>query len=262
MPEGDTIFQIATLLRPILVGRRIRAASMKTGDATDLIERAVVAVEARGKHLFIEFDAGVTLRTHLGLYGSWHRYAPGEVWRKPVRHAALVLATDRDVLVCFHAREVEWMATGGTARRVLHTRLGPDLAVDLIDSATVVARARELLPPEAPLVDVLLEQRVACGLGNVYKSEVLFLERQSPSRPLGDVPDPRLVALFQLGADLLRRNLGGGPRTTRFIDDGRGRLWVYRRRDRPCFDCGEPIRHARLGAGQRGTYWCARCQAG
>ncbi|MGF1545713.1 MAG: DNA-formamidopyrimidine glycosylase family protein [Thiotrichales bacterium] len=260
MPEGDTVFQVATLLRPRLVGERILDAWIRTGEREWLCGRTVTAIVARGKHLLIELDDGVCVRSHLGLYGSWHRYAPGERWRKPQHHAALALWTATKVVVCFHAREVELLAGTGVRQRILRARLGPDLLTDALAGEALVARARALLPGATPLVDVLLDQRVACGVGNVYKSEVLFLRRLAPLRRLDAVADGDLATLFACAAELLRRNRDGGPRTTRFVADGRGRLWVYGRRERPCFECGAPVRYARLGAGQRGSYWCEHCQ--
>ena len=121
-------------------------------------------------------------------------------------------------------------------------------------------RAREFLPGDAPLADVLLDQRVAAGIGNVYKSEVLFIEGRLPQTPQSAVGDADLHDAFALASNLLRRNLGGGPRVTRFEGDGAGRLWVYGRRDRPCLRCEGTIAGGRFGAGNRATFWCPGCQ--
>ena len=122
-------------------------------------------------------------------------------------------------------------------------------------------RARAL-PADSLMVDVLLDQRVAAGIGNAYKSELLFLGRISPAALLGDLDDPTLLALYARAAQLIRANLGGGPRTTRPAHAGGARLWVYGRRDEPCLVCGTRIRITRHGRGQRSTYWCPACQGG
>lgn len=101
---------------------------------------------------------------------------------------------------------------------------------------------------------------MAAGIGNEYKSELLFLAGLSPHRTLGSVDDETLVSLFALARDLLLRNLDYRPGTTRFAGDGLGRVWVYGRRGKPCLRCGERVRYARLGRDQRGTYWCPACQ--
>ncbi|MCP5153409.1 MAG: formamidopyrimidine DNA glycosylase [Ectothiorhodospiraceae bacterium] len=260
MPEGDTIHKLAGALDPLLRGKVLRRAVLRRSGPHALDGRRVESVVALGKHLLIHLDDARTLRTHLGMHGSWHRYRPGETWRKPARQASLVLETDDVVAVCFNAREVEVEARGGFTAREREQRLGPDLADPTFDAAAAVGRARERLAAETPLLDVLLDQRVACGLGNVYKNELLFLARIAPQTPLGAVEDTALEVLYDRAAALLGRNTGGGPRTTRFVDDGRGRLWVYRRAGQPCLVCAATVRRARLGRGLRSTYWCPRCQ--
>lgn len=272
MPEGDTVHRTAAYLAERLLGRAVRSVRLGRGPKIGLgcpsapgplpgLEgRAVEEVSAEGKHLWIRFEGGLALRSHLGLHGSWHRYGLGEPWQKPAERASLVLETDEDVLVCFQAREVECLRSGGFRRTDLAARLGPDLLSPDVDIRLLPARARRLLAPETALTDVLLHQRVAGGIGNVYKSEVLFLRRANPFGCLADLPDEALAALFETARELLRKNLGPGSRTTRFADDGRGRLWVYGRAGRPCFTCGTRIRYGRSGASQRSTYWCPRCQ--
>ncbi len=135
-----------------------------------------------------------------------------------------------------------------------------DLTAGPVDTPAVARRARALLEPEAPLTDVLLDQRVACGIGNVYKSEVLFLRRHLPDSPLGTVDDEALGACYELASELLRSNLGGGRRVTRREGDEAGRLWAYGRGGAPCLRCDGVITYARLGHHHRGTYWCPACQ--
>jgi endonuclease VIII len=273
LPEGDTVFKVAEALRPLLVGRIVRRARVgrglkigtgcpveSDGRLTGAEGRRVEGVSPAGKHLWIRFEGGLILRSHLGLHGSWHRYDPGEAWGQPEWRAALVLGTDSDVLVCFGAREVECLREGSFRELDARGRLGPDLLGPEANLEGLAARARELLPPGALLVDVLLDQRVAAGIGNVYKSEILFLECQHPSLELGEVSDETLERLFRGARELLRRNVRRGRRRTRFEQDGRGALWVYGRKGEPCLRCAAPIRSARLGAGRRSTYWCPACQ--
>ena len=245
----------------MLVGYEVERVHLARGDGRALCGQVVTAVRSHGKQLFIDFASGLTLRSHLGLYGSWHRYAHGEPWRKPQRQAGIVLETADLCLVCFHPRQVAVESTAASTSRELMQRLGPDLTAANVDTATCVHRARALLSAETPLLDVLLDQRVAAGIGNVYKSEVLFLCGLTPTRLLGDISDAQVTDLYLKASELMRLNLGGGRRITRFVDDGRGGLWVYRRGDRPCFHCGCAIRMARLGRDRRSTYWCPVCQS-
>lgn len=261
MPEGDTIHKIAGFLAPRLETRTIEHAEARNDALARGCEgRRVSRVRARGKHLFIELDDGNALRSHLGMYGSWHRYAPGDAWRKPRRQASLVLAIAGEEYVCFNAKEVELIRLPSVRERVVHGRLGPDLIADDTDGKVLVRRARDILEGDVILADVLLDQRVACGIGNVYKSEVLFIEALPPDMALAGVADRQLARCFDTAANLLRRNLGGGRRVTRFEGDGAGRLWTYGRNGLPCLRCIGRIRSARLGRHQRSTYWCPDCQ--
>lgn len=260
MPEGDTIHKLARAMAPDLVGRRLRGVKGTGIDGRALAGRRVEGVCARGKHLFIELDGGVVLRTHLGMRGAWHRYRTGEAWKRPGWQSSLVLETGEEVFVCFNARAVECLSRDGVRHRALLGRLGPDLLSPGFDPARVAHRVRALVPPETSLADVLLDQRVACGIGNVYKSEVLFIEALGPERPAGTVSDAALEGLYRTAGALLGRNLGGGRRRTRFVDDGLGPLWVYGRRGFPCLRCDGTIRASRVGRDLRITYWCPGCQ--
>lgn len=270
VPEGDTIHKIANFLKPRLTDQVVRDLSLAPrftaapapgrSSPVGVAGRAVTDVVARGKHLFIAFDNALALRSHLGMYGSWHFYPHGAPWRKPETQASLVLATDDTVYVCFNAREIEWVAAPSVRERVIDMRFGPDLTAGDANLDAVVRRARDFLEPDTPLVDVLLDQRVACGIGNVYKSELLFLRRHTPMTPLAAVGDASLAECFGLAARLLGSNLGGGKRVTRREKDHAGRLWVYGRGGSPCLRCDDTIRYARLGRHHRATYWCAACQ--
>jgi len=280
MPEGDTIHKIAAAMRPALLEQRVQRARLRlwaagtyrragpatSADATAAgtrIEGQVVReVFARGKHLFVAFDEGLLLRSHLGMYGSWHRYRPAESWRKPEWQASIALWTGDGVFVCFNAREVELTHDPSIRHANFSNRLGPDLLGEELDLELVVKRARQFVEAETPLADLLLDQRAACGIGNVYKSEVLFMEGQGPVATVGVVPDAAIRRLYQRARSLLLRNLGGGRRVTRFANDGQGRLWVYGRQGAPCFRCGAEIQYARLGRDRRSTYWCPVCQDG
>lgn len=262
MPEGDTIHKIAAAMAPRLVGQRLCAARVHQRRQQQVSGVAVTAVEAHGKHLLIELDDGYVLRSHLGMHGSWHRYLPGERWRRPQRQASLVLQTERDVFVCFNAMEVEWLRAAGVRRRVFGQRLGQDLLRSEPDLAQVTDRARELLDGDTPIAQVLLDQRVAAGIGNVYKCELLFIERLAPATPLSQVTDETLRRLYGEASRLLRGNLGGGRRVTRREGDQAGRLWVYGRAGKPCLRCETPVACCRVGEPPRTTWYCPSCQQG
>lgn len=266
MPEGDTIFRTAEVLRAALVGRRITAARAQPGpalrrvpDLSRVIGTTVVTVEPRGKHLLIGFDNGLTLRTHLRMKGSWHRYRPGERWRLPMRQASAILETAESVAVLFNAPTVELLTDADLRRSRPLRELGPDLLSRSFDADEALRRLRELDAEE--LGNALLDQRAVAGIGNVYKSEVAFLERLDPWSRVGRFSDEQLMAAVRTARRLLQANTRGGARVTTGSGAHGDGLWVYGRSGRPCRRCGTLIRSARQGDLARLTYWCPRCQA-
>jgi endonuclease VIII len=274
MPEGDTLARTAAVLRAVLVGALVTRAAGRTGGAAvgRLEGSRVVAVQSRGKHLLIDVDTGLTLHSHLGMTGSWHRYAPGEPWRRAASRAVVVIETERAVAACFDAPLVEVLETRALRWHPVLAALGPDLLADPPDIATAVSRLREPGRAARPIAEVLLDQSAVAGIGNVYRSEVLFIEGIDPFAATGSLDPVVLERLLRTAAQLLRSNLGGGARRTRGQDAraGRalpglatagGRLWVYRRAGRPCLRCGTLIRSALLGTRPRRSWWCPACQA-
>jgi endonuclease-8 len=265
MPEGDTIFRTAVVLRRALVGGVVRRAVAQPGpglvrvpDLSVLVGSSVGVVESRGKHLLVGFSGGQWLRTHMRMRGSWHRYRPGEPWRLPLRRAVCVLETDAAVAVCFDAPVVELLTDAELIRHTGLRALGPDLLASEPDLEEAVRRLRERAA--VPLGEALLDQRAAAGIGNAIKSEALFLERLDPWAPVARFSNEELRAVLRRAAELLAANTGGGRRVTTGRRSPGESLWVYRRAGRPCLRCGSLIKARRQGAKARTTYWCPSCQ--
>ncbi len=259
MPEGDTIFRTARTLSQVLAGRAVARF-----EATRLVERGpapgtrVVEVEARGKHLLVHFDDGHVLHTHMLMTGSWHVYRVGEPWQRSRRSAVVVLETDDGmVAVCFAAPVVELLTSTRPARTPPAAGLddlGPDLCRAGADLDDAVVRMRTL-PGDTELGVALMTQRVACGVGNVFKSEVCFAARRDPSTPIAALDDGQRRAILAIAARQLRANLDTARRAT--VDGG---LAVYGRAGRRCRRCGTVVRRRLQGAPARVTYWCPSCQ--
>ena len=264
MPEGDTIHRAAARLRPALAGRdliRFEAPRL-VGDRPRPGVR-IEAVEARGKHLLIDFADGLTLQTHLRMTGSWHLYRTGERWQKPAHLVRALVEVEGWVAVCFAAPVVRTYrrdAVGGPLGTDVDPvgHLGPDLVEPEPDLDACIARLRSLLGPDVPAGVALLDQRVACGVGNVYKSEVLHRCRVDPFVPAGKLDDETWRTLLGTAARLLRANLTTARRTT--VVGPPGSVAVYGRPRQPCPRCGTPIRMQRQGEQARSTYWCPTCQ--
>ena len=274
MPEGDTLFRTAQVLRRTLLGEEIlEARSLPGGARLDLVVGSRVAeVRSQGKHLLIGFDAGLTLHTHLGMHGSWHRYGVAERWRRPPDAAVAILRTHRSVAVCFDAPVVELVDSRALGIHPALSRLGPDLLAAQPDIAAATARLQAPERGGISVAEALLDQSAVAGIGNVYRSEVLFLARLDPFRAMATLPADTIESLLRSAAALLGANTAGGARTTR-SPTGAGTLgsarvptsdrhWVYRRSGRPCRRCGALVRSTVLGSLPRRLYWCPVCQTG
>lgn len=263
MPEGYTLYRTATVLREVLLGRTVRTARARPGgpQLARVVGSRVDRVESVGKHLLIEFDDGLSLHTHLGMNGSWHRYRPGERWRRSPARAVCVIETPTAVAVCFDAPVAELLETRALGIHPVLGRLGPDLIEPEPDTAAALARLTDPSWRDRSVAEALLDQRLMAGLGNVYRSEVLFIERVDPFLAVGDVAPEALERLVATGARLLRANRHGSRRTTTGRDRDGERLWVYRRTGRPCRCCGTPVRSVVLGELPRRLWWCPACQA-
>ncbi len=261
VPEGDTIFRAAAQLRDALVGKELAALEVRRdphGRRGPEAGTTVTAVEAAGKHLLVHFDDGHVLHTHMQMTGAWQVYPEASTrWRRPAHTARVVLrVADGTTAVCFGAPIVELRrerdARGSRATRMLE-HLGPDLCAPDFDVDAVLPRLASA-PPERELGAVLLDQRIAAGIGNVYKSEVCWAERLSPFTRIGDLDESTRRRVYETARSQLTSNLGAGPRTTY----GRG-LAVYGKPRRPCPRCRTTILSRRDQSG-RATYWCPGCQ--
>ena len=260
MPEGDTIFRAAATLRQTLSQAVIVNASSRDEHAVPsarLAGQTVTDVEARGKHLLIHLANGDTIHSHMGMTGSWHVYAVGESWQKPQRQAALQLETERAVVVCFSPKQLEVLSKSQLKRHPWIARLGPDILATTFHMDEALSRFAAW--GHLPLGEAVLHQGIVCGIGNVYKSEALFIRRLDPFQPVAKLEESQLRSLLECTRDLMRRNLNGYPRQTRFRTDGQ-RKWVYDRSGEPCLVCGTSVAMRRQGDLGRSTYYCPECQ--
>jgi endonuclease-8 len=261
MPEGDTIHQVARSLRAALGTGPITAFEAPSirrplPAAGEPIER----IEARGKHLLIRFGGGSTLHTHLRMDGAWriHHTGAGAHPRAgpPGRGPIVRIDTANAAAVCANTPTVELLDDGDLTRHPVLSQLGPDLCRADADLDAAVRRFDTFEDPGIPIGVALLDQRVASGIGNVYRSEVLWVCRLDPSTPIHDVDAETRRLVLATASRLLRTNLQrAGPRRT--ITRG---LAVYDRAGRACPRCGTAIRSRRLGEEARTAWWCPVCQ--
>ena len=227
MPEGDALHRAAQRLQA-LVGERVEAESphpraQATGVAPRIDGKRLEAVEAVGKNLFLRFEGGVTVRSHLRMSGRWRVEPRGTV------------RTGRPWLVLRGAEREAVLWNGPVLEIGTRPRLGPDVLTG--DLAAVGLRG--------PVGEALLDQRQVSGIGNLWRAEALWHAGVSPWARAEDVDQQAILA-----------------HARRLMRAPRGPRAVYRRAGRPCPRCGTPIRSRGQGDDNRTAYWCPQCQAG
>jgi endonuclease-8 len=263
VPEGDNILQVTRVLRGELPGRVLdRVELQDQGVLADLAGRRVEAVDAHGKHMFVRLEGGWTLRVHLGMHGRWARLHARE--RRP-RHPTVVLVSGDTAWVCWRSYRAEAIKTAALRTHPRLARLGPDLLAEPAPIAEAVHRALTPAYAGREIGDLVMDQRVAAGIGNIYKREVLFECRVHPRATVHELGEAGVTKVYEKAAVMLRLNLLiRGSKTVpirRRETPTLQRFWVYMRKNKPCFDCGTPIERFLQGDMGRSTYFCPRCQA-
>jgi endonuclease-8 len=266
MPEGDSIFRAARTLDRALAGRTVTRFEsvfprLTRIDRRDPVRgRTLERVTPRGKHLLMWFSGELVLHTHMRMNGSWHLYRPGERWRR-ARHAMrLRLDTDAWIAVAFDVHDAECVAAADATTVPAIARLGPDLLAAEVDVAGIARRI--VAEGDRALADVLLDQRVMAGVGNVFRSELLFVQGLHPRTAAGALDTAAAHALVRRAVRLLRVNArpGASRRNTTGRTAPGESLWVYQRTGQPCRRCGAPVQSAADAPLARRVYWCPTCQ--
>jgi endonuclease-8 len=306
MPEGDTIFRAARTLHRALAGKVVTrfetryAQIARVHDDAPITGRLIEQVEARGKHLLMYFSAtgnrepgtaslpspagseteresargragaAVVLRTHMLMSGSWHIYRTGERWQRSPVSARLVVGTADFVAVGFSVPIAEFVQADDLDTDEALSRLGPDVLATDFDGD--VAHVRLATSTRPTVAEALLQQQAVAGIGNVFKSELLFLASVWPFLPPASVTDAQWARMLRDARALLKANVldpadtgvltwRGMRRTTGRMHPGQ-RLYVYGRHGKPCRRCGTTIEMRHHGEHNRSTYWCPACQPG
>jgi endonuclease-8 len=296
MPEGHSVHRIARQFALHFLGVPVAVSSPQgrfAGDAAHLDGHAIVQSKAVGKQMFLEFDHGLWLRVHLGLYGAWDFAGDIGVGKGGVggdgeaslssigapRLTRLRMSEQEKVgedLESFPPEPIGQVRVrlltptavadlrGPTACEVLAPlqvqavidKLGPDPLVDDVAEGEEIFTATVRKKP-TPIALLLMDQSVVSGIGNVFRAEMLFRARQNPFTPGREVREEVVRELWRDWVKLLRVGYETGRMIT--MEDTPDDYWVYQRTGEPCRVCGTPIALQELGG--RNLYWCPVDQA-
>jgi len=278
MPEGDTIYRTARALQRAIGGKSVTgfetalAKLARVNDDRSLVGRAIEKVESRGKWCLIYLSGDLILVTHMLMSGSWHLYRTGERWQMGRSQMRVVIRTADWEAVAFNVQVAEFHTVRSLERSRQVPKLGPDILSKSFTVEGGVERLRAYAQenPESNVADVLLNQRVLAGLGNVYKSEVAFSARVNPFRAMRTITLREMEAMVDFAQRYMQANVvdgkrygivsyAGNRRTTHAMNREE-RLWVYRRQGRECRRCGASVQMRKQGTQARSTYWCPECQ--
>ena len=252
--EGDTIARAAAALHRALAGSVVTAFATglaqlaRVDDQTPIAGRVIERCESRGKHLLMRFSGGLTLRTHMRMRGSWHLYRPGERWQRHERAMRIRIDTAAWTAVAFDMPVAEFVRDADLGRHRPVATLGPDLADPGFDRAAALARLTGAAA--RPVGDALLDQRLVAGVGNVLRSESLFMAGLHPDRPVAALRARRAGQVGRHGGapDPAKRPADGGthPQHDRTLGAGRGAVGLSTHRAAvPALRHRDPIRRAR-----------------
>jgi endonuclease-8 len=257
MPEGDTVHRAAARIHDALAGRvPDEVLTPHPRHSLDrwparLAGRTLLDADAHGKHMFLRFEGGLTLHSHLRMTGTWQIARIGERWRRARSRAWLVLRGGGWEVVQFDGPVLELISDHRARTDPQLTSLGQDVIGADFDERSFLRRLRED-DPTRPVGDALLNQRTIAGIGNLWKAETCFAAGIDPWRPLAELRDDEALAL----ARYARERMGASARE----GNGARPASVYRRAGRPCPRCGTRIRSRGQGEDNRLTFWCPGCQ--
>lgn len=278
MPEGHTLRRLATDLATAFAGRRVRVSSPQgrfAADAAVVDGSVLVGADAAGKHLFVELEHDHLVHVHLGLIGTFDVHTGVDDVPPPVGAVRLRIVTAPGAATGGGATSyadlrgaTQCELVGPVRRDEILARLGPD---PLRPDADPDRAWRRIKASQRPIGDLLMDQAVLAGVGNVYRAEVLFRHGLHPQRPGATLRVGQWRAVWDDLVDLMGQGVVANridtvrPEHTpeamgreARVDDHGGEVYVYRRTGQPCLVCGSVVRTEVLAG--RNVFWCARCQ--
>lgn len=268
MPEGHTLHRLARLHQRRFGRAPVRVGSPQgrfTDGAASVDGRVLRKADAWGKHLFHHYDGGRVVHVHLGLYGTFTEFPAADPDEIPDPRG--------QVRMRIIGAEYGTDLRGPTRCEVIDpadvldvvAKLGPDPLRKDADPALAWAR---ITKSRRPIGALLMDQSVLAGVGNVYRSELLYRHRIDPFRPGVDITSDEFTTMWVDLVELMKVGLRRGKIIVMRPEDdhgapsyrtGRPRTYVYRRALEPCRICGTPVKTVELEG--RNLFWCPTCQS-
>lgn len=245
---GGKIAHTAAAMRTALVGLpTLRFDAMSTiGPAP--VERSVIeSITVKGREILVQWDDGIVLSTALRFSGEWHLYRTDETWRKETYRARVVIEVEGWVAVCFDAPIVETYRQPDRKRHPQSGGVGPNISQPKTDLSGCTQRLLGYRYADAMIADVLMDESVVSGLGNVARSEALWAVGLSPYAKMADLSYEDCAVLIETASRIVQRDHETSPA-------------VYGRNGQQCVRCRGTIEFKTIGNPRRNLYWCPECQ--
>ena len=292
MPEGNEIHRWAERHTVAFAGKTLRAEGPqgRFEDIAAIDGRKLKTVRAHGKHLGYDFGKNRIVHVHLGLRGDftdgtgplppvrgalrlrmWNSAAVKKPMAKGVslKHAWY---TEDDGTNDIAAKKLAWIELRGPADCTLYSeeewnRLMARLGPDPLNGDGPEKMIAAVVKSKRPIGELLMDQSVAAGIGNIYRAELLFRARLSPFTPGIDVPEATLRAIWAEAIPLMRAGMVDRRIVTTKPEDrvsGKQKAdkdeahYVYRKNGQPCMICGTKVIRVEMAA--RNLFYCQMCQ--
>ena len=241
----------ASALRTALIGQKmLKFKARESLVVHPKIGRTIEELRVENRTLEIIWDDGLVLKTKMALKGSWRIFHEGESWGAEKRTAQLLIGVNEISVVCSGAIEIESYHDFDLRRHPILGRLGPDLLDQNVNLDECVSRLMGYENPDETIADVLLDQRVVRGIGNVHRCEILWACELHPWAKVSSLSRDDCQEIISLAAGVLQTN----------FDLSTAELAVYGKHGKICSRCGGQVRVTHHGEANRVLYWCVDCQ--
>jgi formamidopyrimidine-DNA glycosylase len=272
MPELPEVETIRRTIGPLVVGRRVVRVEVRRRDLrnrvapgfeSSLLGRTIVEADRRAKYLLLRLDDGLAWIVHLGMSGRLLRLEPGDAGGSACHEHVAVTLDDGSSVVFRDPRRFGLMEIADPGATPLLEGVGPEPLDRAAFHGDYLAALRSRT--RRTIKDVLMDQAVVAGLGNIYVNEILFLSRVRPSRRMSRVTRAECEAIVLATRAIIEEAIEHRGTSISDFLDGIGRRgayqWrrrVYDREGEPCPVCGRAIRVRMIG--QRSSFYCGGCQ--